>query len=301
MESFAQHGAADPAQACDLTAGADLADALAGLGHRVDLLYADRDLGASLDGASYDGCLLALHGTMGGSGAVQTALAQRRLPWVGPSAPAVSLAFDKAATRQVLAYQNLPVPTWVELTPDAPVDHAKLALLGWPCVLKPRRGAHGAGVTVLDGPAAVRRAVDGALCLDEHLLIERRHAGVEIQVALLDGQPLGAAEVERGIHTICPPRIARSRTDGLERMAARAARVLGLTRGVARVDFIVDPQGNEVLLEVEPLPSLHRAAVVSRIAVAAGLSHAQLLTALVERLPEPTRGRPRYDLLHAHH
>lgn len=300
MERLGSSDAASAPESCDLTAGADVADALSKLGHRVDLLYADRDLSAHLAGARYDGCFLALHGRLGGSGAVQRAIAEHGLSWVGPSAPATSLAFDKAAARQILAFQNLPVPTWVELSPDAPLDHAKLALLGWPCVLKPRRGAHGAGVTELHGPEAVRQAVEGALCLDEHLLLERFQPGLEVAVALLDGEPLGAAEIERGSHLICPPRLGRGRIDGLERLASRAARVLGLTRGIARVDFLVDPVGNEVLLEVEPLPSLHRDAPVARIAQAAGLAQPELLAELLARLPA-TIGRPRYDLMHAHH
>ena len=155
MESFARDGARPSPDACDLSSGADLAESLQRAGHRAQLVHADRDLEGQLAAGAFDGAVLALHGTLGGTGAIQRVLASHQLPWVGPSGPATALAFDKHAARQVLAYQNLPVPTWVALAPDAPLHHERLALLGWPCVLKPRRGAHGAGVTMLHDAAAV--------------------------------------------------------------------------------------------------------------------------------------------------
>ena len=145
MESYSRDGAKPLPGACDLTSGADLADVLGTLGHRAELVHADRDLSARLDEGGFDGCLLALHGSLGGSGAVQRMLSERGLPWVGPGAPATSLAFDKIAARQILAYQNLPVPTWVSLGPDEPVERHELALLGWPCVVKPRRSGFADG------------------------------------------------------------------------------------------------------------------------------------------------------------
>ena len=97
----------------------------------------------------------------------------------------------------------------------------------------------------------------------------------------------------------CPPAVTRSQLKGLTNLAEHAGRALGLTRGAARVDILVHPRHNEVILEAEPCPALHRAGVVAKVARAAGLSYetlvAELLRGLVdvpERVAPPRSRRP---------
>jgi D-alanine-D-alanine ligase-like ATP-grasp enzyme len=59
---------------------------------------------------------------------------------------------------------------------------------------------------------------------------------------------------------------------------------LGLHSGVTRVDVMLHPRHNELILEVEPLPPLHRDGVVARVAAAAGLSYDALIGRLVDPL-----------------
>ena len=140
-------------------------------------------------------------------------------------------------------------------------------------------------------------AASVALAADEHhrpgggWLLERAVAGREIQVVLLDGRILGAMEVERDpaaprqiCAMVCPPSLSRSRRHGIDNLALHAAGALGLTRGPARVDLILHERHNEVILEVEPLPPLHQAGVVAKVARAAGLSYDQLVSAIIHDL-----------------
>jgi D-alanine-D-alanine ligase len=278
----------------DAQSGRDLVAALTRLGHSATLLPADDDLDLTLRGARVGACLLATHGTAGGTGALQGLLALRGIPHAGPTAAAAALAFDKLRARQILGFHGLPVPTTVALGPDSgPRD---LALLGWPAVLKPRCGSLGAGIRFLADPAGI-----AAAGVHAGWLLERAVLGREIQVVLLDGKVLGAMEVERDLAApgqicamTCPPALPRSRRHGVDNLAAAAAAALGLTRGVARVDLLLHERHNEVVLEVEPLPPLHRAGVVAKVARAAGLAYEALVARLVDGLALPAPA-PRRD------
>jgi D-alanine-D-alanine ligase len=278
----------------DQRSALDLVGALGRLGHRALPLLVDEDLDLTLRHSGVQACLLALHGRRGSRGDIQALLDLRGLPYGGPSGTAAALAFDKVRSRQLLAYHNLPVPAAVALGPGRRGDERALEL-GWPCVVKPRRGAHGEGISRLESALGVRAALEHALDVDPEVLLERAVEGRELQVVLLDERVLGVAEIGRGPDgklvemTLPPTGLPRGRRDGVENLARRAAMALGLQTGVTRVDVILHPRHNELILEVEPLPPLHRDGVVARVAQAAGLSY----DALVGRLVDPL-------LLHAH-
>lgn len=275
----------------DGQSGQDLVEALARLGHRASLIAVDDDPVRTLRAAGVTACVLACHGSLGGSGAIQGLLDLRGIPHMGPSAAATALAFDKLRARQILGCHSLPVPTTLALGPA--LDRRGLSLLGWPAVIKPRRGSLGVGVRFLDDPAAIDAATGDRA--DDAWLVERAVDGREIQVVLLDGQVLGAMEVESNIPgqicaMTCPPALPRSRRHGIDHLATRSAAALGLTRGVVRVDILLHERHNEVVLEVEPLPPLHRAGVVAKVARAAGFNYDALVARLIgEQAPARTR------------
>ncbi len=289
----------------DLRSGTDLATALRELGYAACPIAVDDDLDLALRQADVDACMLALHGRAGGTGDVQALLSMRGLPFAGPPSAAVSLAFDKTRSRQVLAYHNLPTPASLALGPNRKASDKALELLGWPCVVKPRRGALGLGVAPLIDPEQVAGAISRALDVDDEVVLERALTGTEVQVVVLGDRVLGAMEVHRrpipgllggkedvDADYICPPRMSRGQIDGLHNLARRAVSALGLGEGLTRVDLMVGDRYNEAILEVEPLPPLHRDGVVARVARAAGISYPELVGTLVEGvLPRIARRR----------
>lgn len=274
----------------DQRSAVDLVAALGRQGHMALPLVVDDDLDLTLRHSGVQACVLALHGRRGSRGDIQALLDLRGLPFAGPSGTAAALAFDKVRSRQLLAYHNLPVPAAVALGPGRRADERALELLGWPCVVKPRRGAHGEGISRLDNPHGIRAAIEHALDVDQEVILERACEGRELQAVLLDDRVLGVAELHRSVtgdtlEMTCPASLSRGRRDGVENLARRAAAALGLSTGLTRVDLMLHPRHNEIILEVEPLPPLHRDGVVARVAQAAGLPY----DALVGRLLDPLR------------
>lgn len=282
----------------DMRSGVDLAETLVALGHQPRLFDVGEHFDADAAAREVDGCLLALHGPLGGSGRLQARMSAASLGFVGPSAERAATAYDKWRSREVLRWHNVPVPTSCvvsssgRLPTDGPVR--------WPCVLKPRRGSFGQGHVQVASRAELAGGLARAReCGAADFVLERHVAGIEVQVVLLHGEVLGSMQVDGDV-MLTPPTLGETQRRGIHHLARRAADALGLTRGVCRVDVLVHPRDNEFVLEVEPLPPLHRESVVTRVARAAGLSYRDLIARLVEAcpLPQPV-ARPTAASLHA--
>jgi D-alanine-D-alanine ligase len=251
--------------------------------------------------AGLDRVLIVAHGHLGGSGQLHALARACGLPVIGPSERAIALAYDKLAARRRLEHANVPVPRTVALDePDNQPDSAgatSLERLGWPCVLKPRRGAAGAGVRRLTSVDGLRVAISQACRVDAELLLEREVVGRELAVVLVGGELLGIAELEReisdtGVTThalVCPADLTRAQRAGLANLARRALAAVGLPltgSSPVRVDLMVSERDNEVVLEVEALPPLERDGIVARVARAAGIPYVQLCAELLGDLPQ---------------
>lgn len=299
-----------PWMAAEQQSAVDLVDAARSLGIRCEVVAVpahsarpDFELAPVTDllrrrCAQFDQILIVAHGHLGGSGRLHAAARGCGLSVLGPSELAIALAYDKLEARRRLDHVNVPVPRTVAL--DASPSQTQLSRLGWPCVLKPRRGAAGAGVRRLERASQIHEALTQAGRVDAALLLEREVVGRELSVALLHGQVLGIAELDRsiddhGVRTstmVCPPSLSDSQTAGISNLARRAAAALQLTDGPTLVDLILSERDNEVVLEVEPLPPLHRDGVLARIARASGLSYPRLCAEIFNYAAGHRRARP---------
>ncbi len=260
-------------------------------GIQATALAADERLDLALRAKHTEGVVIAASRRMA-AGEIQQLCELRQLPYTGPGPAACSLAFDKVRSRQLLAYHNLPVPAAVALGKDRSVDLRAVELLGWPCVLKPRRGSHGAGVTHIEAPEEVEAAVRCALELDAELVLERAVDGPELQVVLFDDRVVGVMErndTDRGIALQCPPSCSRARLDGITNLARAAVTALGVDRGFSRVDILSSPRHNEVVLEVEACPPIDGDSTVRRIFRAMGWSWADAWADILRPVLEVAR------------
>ena len=131
-----------------LESGACVAVALRQRGHRV-LQFDPSILALHEIPRTTDVIFPMLHGTGGEDGTLQRQLDRLGIPWLGSSAEASALTFDKVATREILAKAGLPVALGISFSHDAPSKkrpqtksprspRAKLAVAQW-------RGESGSG------------------------------------------------------------------------------------------------------------------------------------------------------------
>lgn len=116
---------------------------------------------------------------------------------------AQSLSNNKKVSRELLAAAGLPTPPDLLVDETGEPEGAEIAaFLGefGAVAVKPNWGNRGAGVTPwIDDRGALARAIVRArdLDLDEEALIEPHLDGVNLRIAVIGGQAIAAAEVER--------------------------------------------------------------------------------------------------------
>jgi len=275
-----------------LESGQAVVSALVARGYDAHHVFVDRDLDLVLRHEGIQVAFVALHGRYGEDGCVQGMLEMLGIPYTGSDVLASALAMNKLRTKQMLRLSNLPTaPSYAapsDLEPDDIL--ARHGDFGYPVVVKPVCEGSSVGVSCVRDPDELVAAFEEASRFDAQLLIERHVEGQEVSVAVLGDRPLGAVEIEtrrafydyaakyrsRGETSyILPPRLSPERYRGVLHQAAMAHRALGCA-GATRVDLIVSPTGNEVILEVNTLPGMTRQSLLPKIAEAAGLSFEDL-------------------------
>ena len=284
-----------------LRSGSRVADALSDRGHQVTPLDVDAQLVRTLEQGGFDVAFLALHGSAGEDGTVQSLLELVGLPYTGPDVLASSLAWNKPIAQGLYARAGLAVPPHVTLTQQAfremgaaaALDHVA-EVLGSPLVVKPATGGSSLGLTIVDDPTRLSQAIVGAFSYAPAVLVERFVAGTEIAVAVLDGEALPPVEIhpKEGAYDFAarytpgatefhaPARVDDEVRAACEATAVGAYRAIG-ARHVSRADLIVDAAGIPWLLELDTCPGLTDTSLVPLAATAAGLDFADLCERLV--------------------
>jgi D-alanine-D-alanine ligase len=284
-----------------LRSGAAVTQALRSLGHTVHELD-PRDDAWSLPPGT-DLVFLTLHGTYGEDGTVQRRLDSLGAPYTGCGAEASRLAFDKLLTKQRCITAGLSTPRFTLVkSPSAGWP------LGWkpPVVIKPLRQGSSVGLQFVEDVGRWRDALAEAFKHDSELLVEENVLGREVTVGILGGEALPIVEIrpKEGAYDfqnkytpgatdyLCPAPFDKAATQRIQTTAVNTYRAIG-GRDYARVDLIVRPDGEPVILEVNTLPGMTETSLLPMAAAALGIGFPQLCQRMVEqvlhRTPAPAQ------------
>jgi D-alanine-D-alanine ligase len=285
-----------------LRSGGRVADALSDRGHHVLRLDVDAEMVHTLEEGGFDAAFLALHGSAGEDGTVQSLLELIGLPYTGPDVLASSLAWNKPIAQGLYARAGLQVPAHVtlsqqafrEMGASAAVDRIA-ASLGTPLVVKPATGGAALGLSIVDEVARLPQAIVGAFSYASTVLIERFIHGTEVAVTVLDGEALPPVEIQpkEGVYDFAarytpgatefhaPARMPAEVIDACAATAVTAYTAIG-ARHVSRADLVVDPEGVPWLLELDTCPGMTSTSLVPLAAKAADLEFGELCERLVQ-------------------
>jgi len=130
---------------------------------------------------------------------------------------------------------------------------------------------------------------------DSHVLMEEKIEGRETTVGILNGEALPVVEVrpKAGVYDyqtkytagttdyLCPAPFDEATTARIQAAGLGAFIAIG-GRDYSRVDVMVRPNGEPVVLEVNTLPGMTETSLLPKAAAAAGMSYAELCQRMVD-------------------
>lgn len=265
----------------------------------------------------------AIHGSHGEDGTLQGLLELAGIPYVGCGVLASAVANDKWLSKLVLKQCDIPVidglmfsrHEW-EAAPNSIIDQIT-ARFRYPVFIKPATLGSSIGIGRAGDDALLRASIEVAASLDRRFIIEPAILScVEINCAVLgDDRELRASVLEQPVSweefltyeekylrgsegmksadRIIPAPLEPALTAQIQDIAMRAFRAID-GRGIARIDFLVRPETNEIFLnEINTLPG----SLSFYLWQDTGVSNAELVEALVEigRNAHADKRRNTYD------
>jgi D-alanine-D-alanine ligase len=243
-----------------------------------------------------------LHGPYGEDGSIQGLARLANLPCVGADILGSAVGMDKDVMKRLLRDAGLAV------APFRSFGSADSAAMAWEAIVdelgddvfvKPANLGSSVGISHVQDADAYERAVRSAFEYDTKVVVEATMRGREIEVAVLGNDEPEASvpgEVvpsgdfysyeskyldEHGAALIIPARLDAAQVAALREAALEAYRAL-CVRGMARVDFFLEPSGRIVINEINTIPGFTRISMYPKLWEASGLSYAALLDRLIE-------------------
>lgn len=256
--------------------------------------------------ADLDIVLSLIHGTFGEDGAIQGLLELTDLAYTGAGVLGSAVGMDKGVFKDVMRANGLPVVESItvtrrQITEDIEMVIAQAEAVGtYPLFTKPANLGSSVGITKCRTRSDLYEGLMEAAGYDRRILIERGVPNArEIEVSVL-GNDLPEASIAGEIRPagdfytyeskylddrsklIIPAPISEELTERIRQIALQAYRAIDCS-GMARIDFLLDPQTNEVYLsEVNTIPGFTKISMYPKLWEAGGLSYPQLVDKLIE-------------------
>lgn len=289
-----------------LTSGRLLAESLSRHGLNATVRDSDASLVPFLSANRPDVVWPVLHGASGEDGSLLGILEALKIPFVGSSAEATRLAWDKPSAKTVVSRAGIATPASLTLTRDAFRELGADGVLsviesdfGFPVAVKPARGGSAQGVSLVSSVDALRTALVHAYTYSDIAIIERQVVGTEVCVTVIDNgdgthRALPVVEIEplSGFYGFeerynagetrfyAPARISEEVGHAVQHRALQVHEELGL-RHLSRIDFIIDSHNEPWFLEASVNPGLTETSTVSLALEAAELDAGEAFATLV--------------------
>ena len=228
---------------------------------------------------------LALHGGEGENGQLQAAFDLLGIRYTGSGYLGSALAMNKGLTKSVLIQNGVVTPAGA-LYKSA---HDAASWQHFPCVVKPCTGGSSVGIAKACNREEFDVAIADAFRYENEVVVEQFVQGREFSVGVLGDKALPPIEIipVSGFYDysskyqagkaveICPADID-AETDRCLRAAAVAAFHALHLDAYARIDFIVDENGQPYCLEANTLPGMTPTSLLPQEAAVEGMDYTAL-------------------------
>jgi D-alanine-D-alanine ligase len=245
-----------------------------------------------------------LHGTFGEDGTVQGLLEMAGIPYVGPGVLGSAIGMDKAIQKDIFRQAGLLTPNSVtihypeEQEWDDIIRHIEKSL-SYPLFIKPANLGSSVGISKVHDAHELLPALKLARTYDVKIIVEQAVASPrEIEISVLGYKMIEASVpgeivpsnefydynakyVDGKSKSVIPAPIPPSVAATARENAIRAFKAID-GWGMARCDFLLDPEGRLFINEINTIPGFTSISMYPKLWEASGLSYPALLDRLID-------------------
>ncbi|MGE0407212.1 MAG: D-alanine--D-alanine ligase family protein [Candidatus Korobacteraceae bacterium] len=251
-----------------------------------------------------------LHGTFGEDGTIQGLLELADLAYVGAGVLGSAAGMDKAVMKDLFRAAGLPIVKHVTvLRREWERDPKKVrrlieSSLKYPVFTKPANLGSSVGIQKVRNRSELEAGMNEAARFDRKIVVEQGVGGAkrkarEIECSVLGndepiasvaGEIVPAAEfydytakyLDEGSKLLIPAKLTKAEQKKLQELAVRAFRAVDCS-GLARVDFLMDPQTRRIYVnEINTMPGFTQISMYPKLWEASGISYPDLIDRLIQ-------------------
>lgn len=232
---------------------------------------------------------LALHGENGEDGKIQAAFDLMGIKYTGTDYTSSALAMDKAISKEIFAYYNIPTPNGIHVK--------KGELFTWdnyPCIVKVCNGGSSVGVSIVSSSEEMEDALANVFAYGDEVIIEQYIKGREFSVGVIDAEALPIIEIAPFVGfydyknkyqagsalETCPADLNEALTKKMQSIAVEVYKALRL-KTYARMDFILDQNNDIYCLEANTLPGMTPTSLLPQEAKVIGMDFESLCEKII--------------------
>ena len=222
----------------------------------------------------------ALHGTNGEDGTIQGFLDILDIPYIGNGVMSSAIGIDKAMTKDLFAYYNIPQGKYITLLLRDWEEDKNTALntieekIGYPAFVKPARLGSSVGINRCAIRQELEEAIKEAFLYDDKLVIEEEIIGREMQISVVGNSfpkasvvgefiqerqfmDYNAKYIDGKLIQVIPAKLTEETSEKMREVAVKAFDVLNCS-GLVRVDYFVADGEKFYVNEVNTMPGFTR-------------------------------------------
>jgi D-alanine-D-alanine ligase len=249
----------------------------------------------------FDYVYITIHGTPGENGILQGFLEILHIPYSTSGVLVEALTFDKFVLNNYLRGFGVKVADSVLVRRGQEKKISKkeiIDIVGMPCFVKPANDGSSFGVSKVVKPDQLAAAIRKASLESDEVMIEQFLEGTEISIGCYKTKNKSVvfpvtevvtkneffdydAKYNGQVEEITPARIPAEQAERAQKLTMAIYDILHCN-GIIRIDYIISPQGDITMLEINTTPGMTATSFIPQQVKAAGLTMTEVLTDIVE-------------------
>ena len=250
-----------------------------------------------------------LHGTFGEDGTIQGLLELADIAYVGAGVLGSAAGMDKDIMKSLFLAAGLPIVKHVtvlrgEWEKDPKRVEKLVGKLKYPVFVKPANLGSSVGISKAHNRKELGPAIEEAAKFDRKIVIEQGVGGNKNKAREIECSVLGNDEpaasipgeivpvkefydydakyLDEGSQLIIPAKLSKAETKKVQELAVRAFQAVDCS-GLARVDFLMDPNTRKIYLnEINTMPGFTAISMYPKLWAASGLEYSDLIDRLIQ-------------------